>query len=87
MNEFIQSRKRFLVNPFIFSFIFISKLIRLFFYYFDSWLEQIESDRSRTIHLVIGNESCDLDSAVSAIAYAYLLQASFFFYCNRWFVV
>lgn len=32
---------------------------------------------SETIHFVIGNESADLDSIVSSISYAYLLQDSF----------
>ena len=35
------------------------------------------------VHVVLGNEACDLDSAVSAIAYAYYLHEVILVHCNR----
>ena len=35
------------------------------------------------VHVVLGNEACDLDSAVCAIAYAYYLHEVSLVHCNR----
>ena len=35
------------------------------------------------VHVVLGNEACDLDSAVSAIVYAYYLHEVSLVYCKR----
>jgi inorganic pyrophosphatase/exopolyphosphatase len=36
---------------------------------------QVVLCRSSAVNIVMGNESCDLDSAVSALVYAYLLYS------------
>ena len=43
------------------------------FFHFDD-LQDAETER-RPVTVVVGNESCDLDSALSAIVLAYFLQS------------
>jgi hypothetical protein len=41
---------------------------------FSFFILQANVDAYDTVHVVIGNESCDLDSVISAISYAFYLN-------------
>lgn len=52
----------------------INKAVFAFFLFAFSWAFKGNLQKSNQIHIVLGNESCDLDSAVSALVFAYFLK-------------